>query len=1064
MKMRSICLFSSLLLAVLATTETDQIVLTGIDCEVTNTRPLDWAGTRYGHSQGRDGGYGTDYADGRLFEFTCGSCQDSEGHTGSYVTCGYSWMDVKDLEYRDTQLVITDVITESRGNAVDACQTGYETAFTYASTTARDTDDVKSDKFRICYKLQKWSDVIFDRLDIVTAISARSAISVMQSQSTSKKCSQDWDTDYSLGQFHVTLDACKQSCVEDSTCTGISWSDSHNDRCVKCHGPMQYALDYAWVTFDKEAGNAPELPSFPGDFMWSWTGAIPGANCVWLGDWQGSWQDNFLCTSGDKADPGFRYSAGGPIQGMKCINIHEPSGDHAWADNYLCYPKDLPYDLTWSYVGRLPGQDCIQIYEGHEFVFHDYWRDNFICAPRSTVPDGASCNAEQLAKCTSFPCIDIRQGNEHHHIMTYTEQGKAKVTYYTSDFTAGGRTWTCTCAGCEEKSLVGIWTCVNEADQTIMYESPITISADYADNFLPNQVNQGYLGMFRHLDVCKPNVNLIGKFDTYNDLYANTLYKSVLGTENPSYDDCHLIPGSVPYLKLVMGAVVDYYRPIAGKTYCDMLKSNQFHEWSNDAVHWVNPSHYSHHLGGSAAHYPSDGRSYLSFWGGHGNRGGCCHNSYTDPAGWNKAFSLYYPEHVDDCDTNQHSACTSYPCIDLRQGTNHHHMMILDPSDTTKARITYFNQNWQAGGLSWDCSRSAPDGSLVGSWSCGNFYTTGAVSISADYADDFTDGTTEDSIDFCASRHLPKAYGDDTHPANFVSLFTHKAEPDVGPIVFPPKVIGLWKARAFDRSDVMDTTENFKVTAQWETKKALTTEEKASVSTLTSNTHKAEIAIETSAEYSSAVASGSVSMSALYGYEYKHEKGANFENQIASLASEAFNQEISVDKDINIPMKGPGDSETVNVWYFQTQVIAQGISGLGEWEAAKHFVISETILTYGCGHHIPPNCLPTYCDPDDHNCWECTEKWATIDPDFRKPLQCAEAGEGGMYVPIEESECPHWTEIVDNMPYCNESNACGEMCRADGPIRGFPGDSYKKNNCYGGYDVFTWRCNELNLA
>jgi len=1088
--MRGIYLFSSLLLAVLATTETDQIVLTGIDCEVTNTRPVDWEGTHYGPSQGRDGGYGTTYADGRLFEFTCGSCQDSQGHTGSYVTCGYSWMDVKDLEHTDNQLVITDVITESRGNAVDSCQTaGYQTAFTYASTTARDTDDVKSDKFLICYKLQKWSDVIFDRLDIVTAISARSAISVMQSQRTSKKCSQDWDTDYGLGQFYVTLDACKQYCVADSTCTGISWSDSHNDRCVKCHGPMQYAADHAWVTFDKEAGNAPELPSFPGDFMWSWMGPIPGANCVWLGDWMGNWQDNFLCTSGDKADPGFRYSAGGPIQGMKCINIHEPSGDHAWADNYLCYPNDLPYELTWSYTGRLPGQDCIQIYEAHEYVFHDYWRDNFICAPRTTVPDGASCNAEQLAKCTSFPCIDIRQGNEHHHIMTYTQQGEAKVTYYTNDFIAGGRTWTCTCAGCEEKSLVGTWTCKNDADDTIMYESAITISADYADNFLPNQVNQGYLGMFRHLDVCKPAVNLIGKFDTYNDLYAN------MCDGNP-YTYCN--------------SYADLKRDFCGGATCTE---------STTATCTFANSVYD-----------------------------CCKIHFEN---WGKAEieagTRAPPTCVDDCDANQHNACTSYPCIDLRQGTNHHHMMILDPSDTTKARITYFNQNWQAGPF-WDCSRSAADDSLVGSWSCGNFYTTGAVSISADYADDFTDRTTEDSIDFCAPaargslcpavsgfggcsefslksvnghghfeypgikdqagcrqkcaldarctsyvlhpidgcalyktldgctgnygwtgyqmecEHAPKAYGDDTHPANFVSLFTHKAEPDVGPVVFPPKVIGLWKVKAYDRSDVMDTKQNFKVTAQWSTKKALTAAELASVSTLTSNTHKAEIAIETSAAYSAAVASGSVSMSALYGYEYKREIGATFQNQVSSFASQAFNQEVSIEKPINIPMKGPGDSETVNVWYFQTQVIAPGIAGSGKWGAVQHGMIGETIMTYGCGHHIPPNCLPGYCDPDDHNCWECTTKWATIDPDFRKPLQCAEAGEGGMYVELEESECPHWTEIRDNMPYCNESNACDEMCRADGPIRGFPGNSYEINNCYGAYDVFTWRCSELNLS
>jgi len=335
------------------------------------------------------------------------------------------------------------------------------------------------------------------------------------------------------------------------------------------------------------------------------------------------------------------------------------------------------------------------------------------------------------------------------------------------------------------------------------------------------------------------------------------------------------------------------------------------------------------------------------------------------------------------------------------------------------------------------------------------------VSISADYADDFTDGTTEDSIDFCASRHAPKAYGDDTHPANFVSLFTHKAEPDVGPIVFPPKVIGFWTMQAFDRSDIMNTKQKLELTASWSTKKELSKEELASVSALTSHTHNAEIAVATSAEYSGFFVGGAASMSALYGYEYTHEKSAAFQTKVSTLASEAFAQKVTITKDIDIPMKGPGDTETVNVWYFQTQVIAPGIHGsAGEWQAAKHFVTSYTPVTYGCGHHIPPNCLPGYCDPYDHNCWDCTTKWATIDPDFVKPLQCAEAGEGGYYEPIEESECPRPNDCRA-LPPCNEQNACNEMCQADRPMRGWPGDSYKIKNCYDEFDVFRWRCSEF---
>jgi len=1024
--MRSIYLLSSLLLTVLATTETDQIVLTGIDCEVTNTRPLDWEGTHYGPSQGRDGGYGTTYADGRLFEFSCGSCQDSQGHTGSYVTCGYSWIDVKSLEYTDNQLVITDVITESRGNAVDSCQTeGYQTAFTYASTTARDTDNVKSDKFRICYKLTKWPDVIFDRLDIVTAISARSAISVMQSQSSSKYCSQDWDTDYALGQSHVTLDACKQSCVEDSTCTGISWSASHNNRCVKCHGPMQYAAHHAWDTFDKEAGDAPELPSFPGDFMWSWAGAIPGANCVWLGDWMGHWQDNFLCTSGDKADPGFRYSSAGPIGGMKCINIHEPSApsSHTWADNYLCYPNDLPYELTWSYTGRIPGQDCIQVYEGHEYLFHMYWRDNFLCAPRTTVPDGASCNAKQLAKCTSFPCVDLRQDNEHHHIMTYTEQGKAKVIYYTNDFVASGRTWTCTCAGCEKKSLVGTWTCVNDADKTIMYESAITISADYADNFLPNQGNWGFLGTLRHLDVCKP-VNLIGKFDTYNDVYANMCGGNPYSYCNSYSDLKRDFCGGATCTESTTATCT-----FANSVY-DCCKTH-FENWGKaeiEAGTRAPPTceQWTVIDGSKACYQNSEGISQT--FGAYGFNFETCKARCIETAGC-KAIDFYrYSGWCSLFDT----ACST-------------------PMTT-----------WD-GASSWrrtDVTHGAPPG-------CSSFFEY--CNEYNDLKNAFCGGQTCTAANNARCRqhwnqfgetegrkcqgYVPKAYGDDTHPANFVSLFTHKAEADVGPLVIQPKVIGLWRKRAYDRSDIMDTNEVLTLRSSSSQSTTMEETEYASWNTLSSHTHHAEVAVEASASYG--IASGS--LSALYSYEYEHERSQTFESQVRNLANTAFNQQIEIKVPIIIPMKDPSDKiETVNVWYYETTVIGQATSGSG-LASATQFIISDRKTTYGCGHHIPPNCLPGYCDPDDHNCWECTTQWAQIDPTFRRPLQCEEEGEGGEFVKIQESECPPYSEIR-NLPPCNESTGCGDMCEADGPMPGWPGTTHQIDNCYGAYDVFRWTC------
>jgi len=123
------------------------------------------------------------------------------------------------------------------------------------------------------------------------------------------------------------------------------------------------------------------------------------------------------------------------------------------------------------------------------------------------------------------------------------------------------------------------------------------------------------------------------------------LYKSVGGHETPSYSDCATIPNSAPYIKLVMGSVVDYFRPIEGKTYCDMLNSYSNHQWSKDGKNFVTPTYHTGRLGGSQRMYPRaiDGRVYLSFWGGHGARGGCCHNAYNSGAAWHQSFYLYYP-------------------------------------------------------------------------------------------------------------------------------------------------------------------------------------------------------------------------------------------------------------------------------------------------------------------------------------------------------------------------------------------------------------------------------------
>eukprot|EP00966_Prymnesium_polylepis_P018768 432145-Prymnesium_polylepis.1 len=85
-----------------------------------------------------------------------------------------------------------------------------------------------------------------------------------------------------------------------------------------------------------------------------------------------------------------------------------------------------------------------------------------------------------------------------------------------------------------------------------------------------------------------------------------------------------------------MGSVVDYFRPMTGYTLCEMLSSSDKHDWSNDGVTWVTPTHdfnpTDRKMGGSRSDWPrsnvaGDDRTYLSFWGHAWGLSGCCHNT-----------------------------------------------------------------------------------------------------------------------------------------------------------------------------------------------------------------------------------------------------------------------------------------------------------------------------------------------------------------------------------------------------------------------------------------------------
>lgn len=92
------------------------------------------------------------------------------------------------------------------------------------------------------------------------------------------------------------------------------------------------------------------------------------------------------------------------------------------------------------------------------------------------------------------------------------------------------------------------------------------------------------------------------------------------------------------------------------------------------------------------------------------------------------------------------------PCIDLREGVNHHHFMYLNADGTAHV-------DGEANGINggdartWTCTRDGNGVGLVGTWNCPGFYSS-VVTISPDFADDFTPDRDNDFIHVCA---LPDA-------------------------------------------------------------------------------------------------------------------------------------------------------------------------------------------------------------------------------------------------------------------------------------------------------------------
>lgn len=106
---------------------------------------------------------------------------------------------------------------------------------------------------------------------------------------------------------------------------------------------------------------------------WQSWGPIPGMHCIQINEPSDphTWDDNYLCSD---RDLGLRWSYKGPIAGMFCTKWEETADPHTWHDNYLCAPRDI--GLRWSSAGPIPGLTCTQITEGSD---PHTWDDNYLC-------------------------------------------------------------------------------------------------------------------------------------------------------------------------------------------------------------------------------------------------------------------------------------------------------------------------------------------------------------------------------------------------------------------------------------------------------------------------------------------------------------------------------------------------------------------------------------------------------------------------------------------------------------------------------------------------------------
>merc|ERR1719433_273581 len=215
-----------------------------------------------------------------------------------------------------------------------------------------------------------------------------------------------------------------------------------------------------------------------------------------------------------------------------------------------------------------------------------------------------------------------------------------------------------------------------------------------------------------------------------------------------------------------------------------------------------------------------------------------------------------------------------------------------------------------------------------------------------------------------------------------------------------------------------------------------------------SQSNSVEVAVEVGMDFG--FVSGS--LSSKYSHTTDKSRSSNFQQTVKELATESF--ETTMEETVTVklePKTDPSEPSHANVWVWKVQTISKN-QGEGLFSAIRSN-LQWTLETHGCGNDIPPNCLPGFCQSFDPNCWECTQSWAKIDPDFVYPAFCSGAC---WWEPVEN--CPPNRESFE-LPGCTQQMKSGELCKAN--VEVLPnGKPAFIHNCSGRYSIYEYKCDD----